>query len=445
MANQINNQGWSLADNYYANAMITPAVDAAVYRREPQYALISQIADLLEGGQEMQVPEREFKISSEGNRGLTEEISGRSATGNRYTLTFSDPDFYGFRVNDVVRDATTDKKAQVVSQDPGQVTIKPLDESITGSDFVAENTLVWLYDATPASGSRGKTSLYYTPDVESNYAGEFRDSQAITRDDLSYQTFQLTDGGEAWAFGAEQRMLERVNRSIENRRRESVKYYDSASRTWHSGGLDWHLFNRGGVTFPLNALPGRNDIHDMLEHLILTGASGAMEYTVLAGLGWIRQFQEEVVNDFVQWAGELNTIGGKEVQGIDGDVYYFLSKKINIIHYAALDDPKNFPAPTSINGKRKSSYSAYFIDTSPIPSTQGSLSPFRKKYFGPKRVSYWYESGSIGPQLTNPSDTQRGEFMLASNDKDQTEVHILINEGYEMPNAQKHGLMYLTT
>jgi len=431
----------SLKDSFFLNSVNTRFVNRAVIQKRPKYYLISMLEQVL--GEAEPAGARKFEIYNQDTTDVVVATDSTStATNGDLVVTLQDPDSNVVRNNDHVYDQATDEQGIVTSTQSGQVTVKPWNvSSFSGNTFSSGHFMVVLGDISPDAGSQGKETLNHDIYREFNYCGVKVESQVISRDDIGQMTWTRTSNDEYWALYAETDMMSRFSKNHEKQRLMGVRQEKNGRHS--SGGLDWYVNNYGN-TFALSSEPGESDLQNIMETLIREAGTGTEELTFLAGTAFIGSFQNNVVEKYVQPVGVMNTIGGQSISGISGYTYEFLGVRINMINYTLLDDKKVFPQISNITNKRKASSSAYILDTSPVESSLGTVSPFQVYYYGPQHMFYKYIPGTISPESVDTSNIMAKGYEMTSTLNDGFQALVLCDDGIELRRPEQHGKVYLS-
>lgn len=440
-------QGTNLVQSFYGNALQVPNKNEVLYYKQPRYNMITALMDMLNVEEPEQSGNRKIEIYSQGNYDVSATIgsSGRSTAtnGRDLVLSFQDSDFQSIRNKDIVRSGSSEALGRVLSTQPGQITIQPWDkDSFDSSDFATDSQVQVMFDASPDENSKGKETLYHDVQNEYNYIGISQDAMFVPRNALGHETWITTESGNWWAFKQEDIMLDRFSKNLEKRRLISPRQYKDGVHT--PGGLEWYI-DKYGYPYVSNTQATEGDIQEILKNQISEAGSGTEEITILAGINFLSRFQTEVVDKFITYVGKLNTIGGQEIFGINGYEYEYLNVRINVVNYAILDDKEVFGEVSSVTNDRKMKDTAYFIDTTPVPSTAGDIGPFKRKYLTSKPMWYWYVPGSVNPNGMDPTDIQAASYSMSASLEDGFWVTVLTDDGYEFRAPERHAYFKLAS
>jgi len=447
----------AVSNSLYGNLSMTRERFSSVYLEQPKYNVLSQIIDLI--GPSKQIDQRRFERSRMGQTGIaitlaSADVNDVAVSGGEITLTLdTEAKAKGFRLGDVVRVVTSGVSYQYyVTQESASsvVKFKSLGQTEAGAAIVAATahfaigtTITVLFDSHENDFSvDDKKPLFYTPSSRHNFTGVSRDSVHISRDALHRGTYELWDG-KYWAFAQEKLMRMRFSKQYEQKilladRFASLESGSAIENRTVGGGVLWFIENYGQV-FNKSTDFDLDDINDIVYNILTIAATGTSEVTVLCGAYFLKRFQEEAANKFIQYVGTANTIGGSSIRGISAYEYNVLGVSVKFVHYPAFDDPKLFPeVSTALGGIQKQSASAIFLDMSSVEGTDGLLPGIEKYHYGDQEMYYNYVPGMIGLNSAAPSNTVQGSYNLAASSKDGFSAHIMCDDGIFMNAPERH-------
>jgi len=326
-----------------------------------------------------------------------------------------------------------------------------LDTTLAGASlhttyFAAGSTITVLFDSHENDFSTDdKKPLFYMPTALENFTGVSRDSVHISRDALHRGTYELWDG-EFWSFAQEKLMKMRFSKQYEQKILLAEKVgtvsgtlgTDGAYSRTIGGGILWFIKNHG-QTFNKTTDFDLDDINDIVYNILTIGAAGTSSIAVLCGAYFLKRFQEEAANKYIQYVGTSNTLGGAAVRGISIYEYNVLGVSVKFVHYPAFDDPKLFPGvSTTLGGVLKSSANALFLDMTDVESSEGMIPAFEKYYYGDKDMYYTYVPGMIGLNGADPTNSIQGSYNLSANASDGFSAHIMCDDGIYVNAPERH-------
>lgn len=450
MANGVaaQNQGTQLRQSFFANNIATPMKNASVVYKQPQYHLITTLMQMIDGGEPEQAGDRKFEIFNKGRTDVVVDVSTRNPSGSTsgtLTLDLVDPDSTVVREKDAVLDPVTKTFGYVRKVSPGQIEIEPWGvDSFNSNDFDQGRQISVQFDISDDANSQGKATQYVGVEQEYNYAGVFQESVFISRNDVGQKTWVRAGGDEWFAMQAETDMMTRASKNLEKRILNSPREFKNGRHT--PGGLDWYV-TKYGLDYKVPSVPEQDDFLDIIRTQIRESGDSAGEITAIGGINAISRFQENVVGRYVQEYGKpMESIGNTNIGGInlDGYVYTFLGTRINLIRYHLLDDPLTFPHVSSITNEPIESDTIYFLNTTPVSGSLNDMAPFKRYYYGPKHMIYWYVGGSITPGDVNDAEALSSMgYSMGSTLADGMHAVFLVDEGYEFRYPERHAKMSL--
>jgi len=316
-----------------------------------------------------------------GNTLPTATIASRVAVGGLLTIGWSNPQYDGFIVNETMKSAT-DKVGKVVSHTAGSVTIQPLDGAFDANDF-AVGAVVNTLGNMSGPGSYGPESKYYMPDERFNYVGTTRANVTLTRDDLSARTWVEVDGQPYWNYAQMDIAIRDFNR-INDMRIWNGERINAGGEGYMTGGLKWQMKNQGATLDPRTGQLTENGIGDLFEKMLNNGNSTATEFVGVVGSSWLKQFQRNVARDYIVTAGTTNTVGGKEVVGLNAMVYACQGIEFKLIAMPSWNNRAAYGTPSlEVPGTTIEANNAWFIDPTDVMTSQGKKPFLQKFYYSP--------------------------------------------------------------
>ena len=443
---------------------------SAVYLEQPKYNVLSQLVDLLAPAK--QLNQRVYSRSRMGSIGYTytcvtddiQSLAAATTTESNDSIDILADSAAGslleLRKGDVVQVDNAGTTAQfIVVHEKGEATANtvrlqaadisadgPKGASIHSTYIAAGATITVLFDSHANDFSTDdKKPLFYMPTALENFTGVSRDSVHISRDALHRGTYELWDG-EFWSFAQEKLMKMRFSKQYEQKLLLAEKTghvsgnlgTDGAYSRTIGGGILWFIKNHG-QTFNKTTDFDLDDINDIVYNILTIGAAGTSSIAVLCGAYFLKRFQEEAANKYIQYVGTSNTLGGAAVRGISIYEYNVLGVSVKFVHYPAFDDPKLFPGvSTTLGGVLKSSANALFLDMTDVESSEGMIPAFEKYYYGDKDMYYTYVPGMIGLNGADPTNSIQGSYNLSANASDGFSAHIMCDDGIYVNAPERH-------
>lgn len=403
---------------------------------------LTQILELINktagGSKRIDTYEAKYEFNTIGNKNVVTQIQSNAASGSNLVLTFNDPNFDQFRLNDEVMDSEQ-VKGYVIATAPGTITIAPGPTTTfsTATHFTANMYAKVIGDASANRFSGGKSNLFYTPDTDYNYSKIMRDSSTLARRDMigSYVKYE----GKYWYTSVEPEMIKRVGRLKETSSvfGERGQATINGQLTNLNGGLIWSIKNRNGNYFPATSTLTEATFRDLIGDTIIKNATRGQTLTLLHGTEFLKTFQG-FTTQYIQYAGASNTFGVTANSGLNVKHYSFAGVNIDLIHLPIFDDPKMFPEISSITGRKRQSGAFLLLDLTPIPSegNMGMLPAIEKFHFGEKEMFYGYVPGMISPDSVSPNGYMSQSKSLMANDLDGFSCHTLSDSGINIADAK---------
>ncbi len=334
------------------------------------------------------------------------------APGGSLVITFTDPTYANFRLNDIVmNNPSSNIQAIVTATAPGTITINGLGSNVivNNSNFPVGSMISTNWNAMGYSAD-SRTSLYETPFYVQNWTSKFRDTIVLNEDDF-YKTYAKPGGKFAYAFGQEMLLMDRCMRALEVR-----AVWSNASGVdvnWLGGrstnmGLVASIQDpqRGGV---VQGYPSPIT-EDLLIQTVLQVKQRYNEPVIrllfLCGSQFLAQFQA-ITKTYITYTGINNTFGGKEVKGLDVMYYAIAGVHCGFVNIPAFDDPNIVPNMTTIPGLSgtMASNSAIIFDEGMYEEPQGNgMRPACEKiYCGSQEYIYKYRPGVVSGELAASS------------------------------------------
>jgi hypothetical protein len=431
MASPVSNL--SLRDNLIANSLDEREFAAMVYSSDFGYNKIQQLIDIMNPFGAVSVENPKFEVAKLGNLSIAQTIGIASTlTGTNLLVTFSQPNS-NFRVKDIVYDSNLigGRVAQVVSST--QIILEPYTNTTwtVGTQFTAGMTAKVGFDASGNLGSRGKTSLTFSPETTYNYTGISRDTTVQYRRDRikTYVKWK----GKNWYTSQQELMMTAFSKMLEFKYMFSERKAGSGVEGDYNttGGVRWNIINNGGKYFPISNNLTKASFDDILYQFSMTVANNSRKVVALMGKQAMFNIQTNITADPIKFAGDRNTFGGMNVMGWDVMKYGIGGMEIDFVNYPLFDDPTLFPELSTITGQPKMSSSILLIDTSPVEAVDGSgmVPPIQKRYFGDKEFYHNFLPGMIGPNGPDASSIKSGDAILSVSDIDGVEMEILCDDG----------------
>lgn len=367
-------------------------------------------------------------------------------TGGRTTVTttslrldWQNSDYDGF-INDRLVEGSNGTFGKVTSHGPGFIVVD-LVYSATGdvtfqtADFAAGTQVTEIQDMSKGVTGSKETKLY-VPLEEYNTIGQQRYTLQLTRENVSRRTVVKVNGQPYWQHAAMPLFMKETKNSMSKGIWRTPRR--SVTDGWLSGGVKWQIENQGGQRETYQG--------QFTEDTLITIAKNARErglntkeYLVAAGYNVFAGFQRITGSKYIQYAGNTNTIGGVTVKGINVDEFKCLGISFKLIPWSMLNNRKLNPEGNStITGELKSSYTAVFIDVSPVDTQSFGTQPFVSCYhYGPD--AYYVQT------IPGMTDMMGVKAKNPTNSVNACSIEIESNELYQLNDPSRHVLLEIAS
>lgn len=355
------------------------------------------------------------------------QIATATQSGANLVLTFTDPNYQGFRQKDYVKDDSL-FEGRVISADPniGGVTIEPLYNPTgaltAGTNFPVGNTIRTYGDVSGNFNSGAKTPLYSDIIVQSDYSTVFREGTQRARRQ-KVKTHVGIDGIAYFYTLDEQDMIKRA-----------FKLYGKTMMFGTGGTKNSVLEGQINGTRGVRQSIITDGIYDnspvqmtqsTFEQLFFSVANvdGDVEQTleIWCGRRQLANIQRFYTN-LVQYAGKQSTMGGlqSEGSGENWNKYSFGGIHVTIRVMGCLNDYLEVPDWMQD--------SVYIMDLTPQPAQTESgqmttQSPLQMIHWASNTstessMSYTVVPGTVTPGESDNRQAVSGEFLMAANSID---------------------------
>lgn len=392
-------QGQSINQSITQALLDKNAVEMFVIERFPEYHTINKlVAQLGEGSKEVW-GRRKVEIPRVGNTYPVATIATRNLTAGILTLGYSDPSETPFRVDDLVV-SETGVGALCIESIPGQAKFifqyspNASATAFTGSDFLVGEELSYRGNSPDvSSGKVGTSRRVITPETDFNYIPMYQDTGSFNYEEASEKTF-LADGW--WIESVVYQAMQNVSEAY------AVQIYDSIKSNrngrYTHDGFEQQIKNGSGVVKPFTGDLQEAYIQNMIDELKANGGGGN-EFMCLAGYEYIGMFQRIIGREYIVYAGDTNTFGGKSVNGINMTIYHYNGVRLVFVEDPMFANPNVWVgASTSSPALSKQARKAFWFNTSPVKLASGKgTAPFMKSYqYGPMDMIIADFPGYIG-------------------------------------------------
>lgn len=329
-------------------------------------------------------------------------------SGANLVLTFTDPTYTGFRVKDVIFDSSMNE-GRVISTAPGTVTIEPVFSPTTltsGTQFLVGTTVYIRNDASGNFNSLGKTGLFRTNDVQTDYVAVSRDScQTARREKINTL---IGKDGEIYTWTMQEQ--EMIRRMFKQYGKKIMFSEVGTKNTQVEGVINGTRGIRASImadgTYVTTGAPiDVTTFQDMLFQVASATGEFDQEITLLVGRRAMARISG-FYNNQLNFTGSTVKMGGRPVVNLDvREVTIAGGIKANLIGLEALNDVLEVPEWMQ--------ESIYVVNTAPIPSygnNLGTESPIQKIHFAsdPSQTDetiYKVITGMTNPGNSNSMNT----------------------------------------
>ena len=305
------------------------------------------------------------------------QILTRTANGDgTLTLTLNDSTIVYFRVKETVIDnGGSFRPGLVIAKSAGSITIEPLGgtAAFASSDFAAQEWLTSGWTVGGNTGSTGVEEIFRYGDVQEDYA-------SVQRETFGYDTnTKVTKKawGTAW-YDYHESEAQAFQRYYEGMAKKMIYSEVGSGVNSHEGltsntrGI-YQGMRQDGLSVSLSSAPSLQDIEDMVMFTSQVRGDWEKDITINLSNAMKMYINNNFGNDYIKYAGSVNTFGGNAVMGNNIELYTFGSIKVKFMQWMFMNDGVQFPSPTTISGlgnATKNNYRFFVGSWAPIPSVQ---------------------------------------------------------------------------
>ncbi len=362
------------------------------------------------------------------------QLSANGAqSGANLVLTFTDPNYNGFRVKDWVMDDSMNE-GRVIAATNGSITIEPLFSPTTltsGTQFLSGSFVRAYGDISGNFNSGSKTPLYREISVQTDYSTVFRDACQRARRE-KFKTHIGTDGIAYFYTNDEVEMVKRA-----------MKYYGKTCM-FGTGGTKTSVVEgqingtRGirqsiiddGIYMPATSNMTQADFEALFFAVANTDGSVNQTLEVWCGRRALARVQRFYTN-LLQYAGQQSTLGGSSVKGENFKNYAIADINVNFRVMGCLNDTLEVPDWMQD--------SVYIMDLTPLSATNenGQItkqSPLQKIHWSSNTNSTDEIIYKVVPGMTTPGDGSNtpaiyADYQIAANANDGYSTEMLMDFG----------------
>jgi hypothetical protein len=369
------------------------------------------------------------------------QIASATQSGANLILTFTDPNYAGFRQKDYVKDDLMFEGRVISDNNIGGVTIEPLYNPsgalVSGTNFAVGQTIRAYGDVSGNFNSGAKKPLYREISVQTDYSTVFREGTQRARRE-KFKTHIGTDGIAYFYTNDEVEMVKRAFKLYG----KTIMFGEGGTKT---STVEGQINGTRGVRASIIA----DGVYDnspvpltqaTFESLFFSVANvdGAVEQTieVWCGRRALATIQRFYTN-LVQYAGTQSTLGGlgKAGSGENWNVYSIGGVTVHLRVMGCLNDYLEVPDWMQD--------SVYIMDVTPQPATNENGQIIKQS---PLQMIHWASNtdsensmlyscvpGTVAPGNVDNRAAVTGEYLIAANS----------NDGYSTDFVWDFGLSYV--
>lgn len=424
----------------FENAEISARfIEKMVIHSYPEASKMTKLLDQVSGSDHTKAWNRKVEWYRKGIEYPNAIIATATASGSNLILTFTDSTYFNFRPTEMLK-AKSGVFAHVVSRSPGSVTISPFCDSSgaslsalsTATDFLAGEGTMGLGLNPNIFDSGTNPRLNYMPFQDYQWIEFFRNTAEVSSEENSQGTY--IDAGDGTQYYARQVYMDSLNEVIKS---QGVRMWtgvraNNGGRVM-SGGLPWQIKYQGG-TFRTYADLNESEAQAFINQMKLNHAQQGYEIGVLAGMGYIGQFQTNVIRGYIEPTGTRNTFGGSSVVGIDGNIYAYNAKKMTLSEdpFVSVSEYFRSEGQSNINNMPMMANAAIMIDTSATITDGGTQRWCKSHSYGPQEGMWWQPVNGLVDDMGNKS-------AVATNSSMSAKKEFVYSKLFRFTNTAAHG------
>jgi hypothetical protein len=291
-------------------------------------------------------------------------VTPSSGTASTITITFSDTSYDAFRFNDVLSDGTTMTEGKVLSHAPGQVVLEVQPGSPyfdLSKDFVAGHNVYFHYNRSITFNSGGTENRFWKNDIQVDYSDITNNSLQLARNEKIYSL--VGENAEIYVYS--QQLEDTVD---DHMRQLGFKYWFSkGGKRQSAAGLETGTVGirertiQSGKYFPDSQAPTLQTLINMADYMSSKNGTEFQNFLFVMGRKALISIQQDpTIKGLIQYAGINNTIGGRDVKGLDVQTFTIGNMTFNFMLGTFLSDTRFL--------EDWHAYSIYGMDLSPIPT-----------------------------------------------------------------------------
>ena len=428
MSNQVlnNTNPISIFD---AKGINEKVVEQAVAYLFPQYETVMDILiDNLVGGNITKTDNRKFQLYRQPNTYPQGTIATRTVVGSSLRIEFTESDFSEIALGNLVY-ANNGCMAVVASKTSGSYILNFVSKpdgstAFVAADFAATEQVTDGGDYGDTVNRVSKETIFFTPNNYEMIIQQISNSAYIGFDEMHTKTYlPAANGKQFYYYQKEADALKLIKQQYIKRMYNNTPAVFNANKPISASPIN-QILTQGGIQqslAPTATFTGAQ-FRGWLKDLVSQGgiSTSSNELIGIFGPELMGNFQECFEDANIKYVGQNNTVGGKEVKGINFMEYAFMGYSLKLKMEPILGNTRMFPATT--NGRAARSNSGLIMSAAPVQTKNMGNIPFAtKRYFGPKAdIGHSYirgivdENGNFNPNASNPQAGISHEFMLNS-------------------------------
>ena len=334
-------------------------------------------------------------------KAVVSTVSPSSGTSNTLTITWQDPSFDGYRKHDIIRDDVTQVEAKVIEHYAGGVIV----ESQPGKQLFDAGVDFQAGAMTKFNYTRMRT--YNSGGVENRF-GE--NSEQLDYSDITDETIQLSRNEKITATLGLDKAIYVWSQEIQDitddfERQLGYKYWFSKGGTMI--GSDGRITATMGIReriiqsgkyYPGTSAPTLDVLVTMASYMASKNGTSFQDFLFVMGRKALVSIQQDAtLRGLVTYSGINNTVGGKNVSGLDVMYFQIGMMRMNFTLGTFLDDTE-FRAASD-------GWSIYGLDLTEIPTLgangQGQSPIMRIHRGSAAELIYSYIPGKEGMRTIN--------------------------------------------
>lgn len=381
--------GEPLVSLFDSIGIIPKVVESAVAIMYPQFQdpKLDLIINQMIGGTIVKSDNRKFFVYRQGNDYPKATIQTRTTVGTALRIICTEPDFSAISTGNLVY-GDSGVMAKATYESPGQYLLTFISKpdgatSFVAADFAATESMIDGGDSGNILSRNSKTTQFSVPDPFEGVIQTMNNSAFISYDEQHTKTYlPASNGKQMYAYQKEAQALLMIRKQYIKRMYSNTPMVKTGNEPVSASPLN-QILTMGGLVSSLAATATftGQQFRNKMRNYISQGGFSTNEIIGVVGPDWMGNFQEAFEDSNMKYVGVNNTVGGREVKGINFNQYAFMGMDVKLVVEPILADQKMFPSGT--NGRSARSNTAIFMNTAPVQTTNSGPIPFAtSRYFG---------------------------------------------------------------